>query len=794
MTPDLTSLQASIEQDMAASRESKLLSVPAKGTDFNNTPAGIAMLRNSLTEVSKAIREWIEDIKAKKAGRYHAEGVVLLDTDPDVIAYITIKTVLGVAHKPGLSMVKIGNKVAMNVQRELWLEGFRRHNRKLYDELMRDMARRNNNKDLKQGLVTWAATKDGFQPMEPWPATVRTRVGLKLIEILAAVTGWYEFKIVKSRTRQTHYLLRTKTFNLFAEYWLQTAYVKPDYLPTVVPPKPWTSHWGGGYHTDSVSPLTLIKTHDAETLNINGSNQFVLDAINALQNVGWRINRQVLDVFEEAVAARLPISALPAETHGIQYVKLTEDMDDEERARQRLANIRKFEAVREADAQWITVHQIKRMAHDYKDHEFWFPYSMDFRGRMYPMVAHLNPQGTDAAKGLLVFSKGKPLTKAGWQWLMIHGANSWDNGLTKESFEARIDFIKRNEQRILQCAEHPLDDTYWSGAENPWQFLAFCFEYARLKRDPSADSVLPIGMDGTCNGLQHFSAMLRDPVGGSATNLVPSPRPSDIYQRVADVVTARLKELAGTSAIAAAWLQFGVDRKATKRQVMTLPYGSTRFSCFRYTRDWFNEVAPSKGGSPFPQGGENEAITYLANIIWESIDKVVVAARAAMDWLRQVADVVGAQPIYWTTPTGLVVKQQYNDVKSHLIRTSMMGKIIRPRVFEMTDKVSTFNQRNGISPNFVHSYDAAHVKLTIHMMLKYGMDVFAFVHDSYLCLASDADSMAAILRQAFVELHHKPALHALAAELQAKGFDVPLPPPVGDLDLHKVHSSPYFFA
>lgn len=794
MKPDFTSLQASIEQDMAASRESKLISAPSKTTDFNNTPAGIAMLRNSLTEVGAAIREWLADIEAGKAGKYHGEGSVLLGADPDVIAFIVIKTVLGVAHKPGLSMTKIANKVAMNVQRELWLEGFRVHNRKLYGELMRDMARRDNRKDIKQGLITWAATKDGFEPMQPWVVATRTRVGLRLIEILANVTEWYEFRISRSRTRTTYYLVRTKKFNLFAEYWLQTAQVKPDYLPTVVPPKPWTSHWGGGYHTDSISPLTLIKTHDTETLSVNGNNQFVLDAINALQNVGWRINQQVMAVFEEAVAARLPISALPAQTEGIQYTKLTEDMDDEERSRQRISNIKKFEAVREADAHWITVHQIRRMANDYRGHEFWFPYSMDFRGRMYPLVPHLNPQGTDAAKGLLVFSKGKPLSKEGWRWLMIHGANSWDNGQTKESFEARIDFIKRNEQRILQCAEHPLDDTYWSGAENPWQFLAFCFEYARLKRDPSADSVLPIGMDGTCNGLQHFSAMLRDPVGGSATNLVPSPRPSDIYQRVADVVTARLKEKADSSAIAQAWLTFGVDRKATKRQVMTLPYGSTRFSCFRYTRDWFHDVADSKGGSPFPPEGEGEAITYLSNIIWESIDKVVVAARAAMDWLRKVADVVGAQPIYWSTPTGLVVKQQYQDVKSRQIRTSMMGSIIRPMVYEMQDKVSTYNQRNGISPNFVHSYDAAHVKVTIHMMLRYEIDVFAFVHDSYLCLASDAASLALILRAAFVELHSKPALHELASELRAKGFDVPDPPPVGDLDLKLVHSSPYFFA
>ena len=49
-----------------------------------------------------------------------------------------------------------------------------------------------------------------------------------------------------------------------------------------------------------------------------------------------------------------------------------------------------------------------------------------------------------------------------------------------------------------------------------------------------------MSMDGTCNGYQHLSAMGRDPIGGSATNLVPADRPEDIYQEVADHVSIRV--------------------------------------------------------------------------------------------------------------------------------------------------------------------------------------------------------------------------------------------------------------
>src|SRR6185436_3208329 len=72
-------------------------------------------------------------------------------------------------------------------------------------------------------------------------------------------------------------------------------------------------------------------------------------------------------------------------------------------------------------------------------------------------------------------------------------------------------------------------------------FLAACREWKRY-REQGSDfrSHLPVSMDGTCNGYQHLSAMGRDHIGGSATNLLPSDQPEDIYQEVADHVSIRI--------------------------------------------------------------------------------------------------------------------------------------------------------------------------------------------------------------------------------------------------------------
>jgi DNA-directed RNA polymerase len=55
-------------------------------------------------------------------------------------------------------------------------------------------------------------------------------------------------------------------------------------------------------------------------------------------------------------------------------------------------------------------------------------------------------------------------------------------------------------------------------------------------------SGLPVAQDGSCNGLQHFSALLRDEIGGKAVNLIPGDVPEDVYQRIADKVLSKLEE------------------------------------------------------------------------------------------------------------------------------------------------------------------------------------------------------------------------------------------------------------
>ena len=59
---------------------------------------------------------------------------------------------------------------------------------------------------------------------------------------------------------------------------------------------------------------------------------------------------------------------------------------------------------------------------------------------------------------------------------------------------------------------------WWQVGDEPWQCLAICTEIANAVRSPDPAKYvcyLPVQQDGSCNGLQHYSAMGLDEYGAT---------------------------------------------------------------------------------------------------------------------------------------------------------------------------------------------------------------------------------------------------------------------------------------
>jgi DNA-directed RNA polymerase len=769
-----------------------------------DTPAGRQLLKHALGLMEDAVAAWMAKALAGPARSGHSI-VYVRDFDPAVLAFLVVRGVLDMAgHEVALTAA--AHSVASILEEEAHFVELRKKEPVLWRDLKRRM-RRTRSKQTRAHVLA-SAGEHTSTPFSAWPRRDKIRLGVTMIELARMHTGLIETRPVSMPNGRVKFMLSATEDAL---KWLEEAdeahaLLFPFHLPTLVPPLDWRAPTGGGYHSDAVVRRPFIKTRDGEVHADSRRMGEVYKAANVLQRTGLVVNARVLETMLHFWRAGTPVAGLPARVDEPPIAKVDrEGASAAEYKAYRAACAARHKRVVASRSQRIMAAKIVFMAERLKgEPEFFFPYQADFRGRVYPIPFFLQPQGPGIARGLLCFSKGKPIRdKVQAQWFRVHGANTF--GVDKASFRQRVEWTAVNHERIMRTAADPIGDRWWADADKPWEFLAWALEYSAWCHSPATfKSRVPVAMDGSNNGLQIFSLLMRDPIAAEATNVLPTEAPRDIYQDVADRVTADLVRLsisgdAEQKADAAKWIEFTggrVPRAAVKRQVMTLPYGSTFHACIHYTRDWYEEVRKGRGGAtPFKRGYDPSV--YLARLVWSAIGDTVGSARACMEWLREIASLCSnaGKFVRWHSPSGFPVKQPYRRFKSSRVKTSIGERVRWSRIREDTDKVDAKRQANGVSPNFVHSLDAAALVKAVNRAKERGVSSFITVHDSYGVLAADAPAMARTLREVYAEMFDKNLLDDFKAQVEADtGLALPEPPARGDLDVSKVTESEYFFA
>jgi DNA-directed RNA polymerase len=666
---------------------------------------------------------------------------------------------------------------------------------------------------------------------------MRALVGAKALDLFVAATGFVEIHKQSGTKKASKVVVATdETLNQAADMNARYAASEPIFMPMLIPPRPWGERREdgtlipGGYWFNStlVKRCQLIRTwsqrervYDLDSLDITP----VYTALNALQETSYHINRPVLDVMETFKNMGVAIAGLPAHENTPLPPK-PYDIDTNPVSRKewrRQAHIihdenheRKCEALRFSKVLTAAHILLEETDPDGRPLAFYFPYNLDFRGRAYPIPVYLQPQGDDICRGLLTFGEGRALrSNQAVDWLAIHGANllgktPQGEDLEKRSFEERIQWIENHTEQILAAADDPVSNTeLWSVAENPWQFLGFCFEWAgfiRSGRSLDFVSCLPVSMDGSCNGLQHYAALMRDPELAIAVNLVPSDIPQDIYKTVAaSVVEILERDAAAGSTLAMDWLKWGkINRKFVKRPVMTLPYGSKLFGFREQTKEFLKKLDAKDRPEFFKSNSDGfDHCIYIAKVVWDALAQTSEAAMRAMKFFQECARIAAKDntPIIWFTPTGLPIVESYPETRStQPIRAILAGSLFRPRFEEeVKGQLDRGKQVSGIAPNIVHSLDASAMMLTVVEALKENVSHFLMVHDSFGTHAADAPRLSQLTREVFVRMYGETdVLGDLVANLTATidplRDEVPAVPEQGTLDLSEVLASPYFFA
>ena len=71
-------------------------------------------------------------------------------------------------------------------------------------------------------------------------------------------------------------------------------------------------------------------------------------------------------------------------------------------------------------------------------------------------------------------------------------------------------------EKVHRCADDPKNNLDWLQSDNPWQTLGVMIELSNAMRHPNPEeyiSHVPVHVDGSCNGMQHYAALGRDDRG-----------------------------------------------------------------------------------------------------------------------------------------------------------------------------------------------------------------------------------------------------------------------------------------
>ena len=839
ITQDLLNEQLSLEEEMrqvTVDRYYRAHETAGERGEYADSHSGRNILAAYIDTFEQGIVDWCNEFRTGKAGR-RPRALMMIDQfgDNRKMAYIFIKQLLniipmlernaakGSTMRFGAKRTSVAFMVSLGIHDELSIRHFSQHRRELLKAILKDLKKRDVNRSRRKTLIqrnfktqqlNWVA--DG------WGKAERLNLGLVLTDIFRKTTGMIEEVTQHDQKGRTIVTIQiTNDFaNMTMDRMAKVANMFTLFYPTVIPPKPWIDGClvGGGYYTEHVHPYRLIKGAKPKYLAEMSNRDMtkILAPLNAIQNTPWRVNKTMLEVLNYVYDTNTSVAGLVTSDHKElppkpdyydrpgsedltkEYKKVCYMIHDENRR-----NVSKRISV----VRTITLAE-KFVAYD----KIYFPHDIDSRGRAYPRPTFLSPQGPDFSKALLEFAEGKTIeTEADIMFLAIAGANAW--GKDKLPLQERYQWVMDNQDLFLDVAENPTQDLRWIHADEPFMALRFCLEWQGLANEGVGvfKSTMPVHFDATCSGLQHFSALLRDLEGGTHVNLTNSGARQDIYGEVARKATASL-----TAALsdpengykARVALDVGVTRGLCKRPVMIVPYAGTFSSCMAYVDEYYRELA--EGGAELPVGRDvirKEITPFVARHIWDAISSTVIAAREAMDWITDTARLAcgskASAPLQWTTPDGFLVQQAKYKVSEQRIRTYLDGeRTIRSNIYNETKELDARQNAQSLSPNYIHSMDACHMRLSINKALELGRDFsFAMIHDSFGVHASDMKTfLSECIKPAFVDMYksadtlevfREQLMVNMDEETSAKMKPIPR---MGSLVLEDVLESEFFFS
>lgn len=330
--------------------------------------------------------------------------------------------------------------------------------------------------------------------------------------------------------------------------------IKPSSLPMICPPVKWNEDsFGGLIENNNIQEGIITGSQHHNHLTENKENLY--NAVNYASQIKFGINNTLLRFLRKEGA----------------YLLESEINKDNK----------------------LQIETILQIAKTFSHIPIYLNVNADWRGRLYTQSFFISYQGSDLSNALLQFYDGEVLTEDGLYYLYIYGANNHnENNISKASYKERITWVKTNLDKIIN-----LDQELLLSAENKFTFTAFCLAVKSYHEDKNTLISLPIFLDATCSGIQHFAALLKDFELGCRVNLFPqleSDSVKDIYSEMLGPINEAINEygLMNPEYSSLSYVKF--NRKTLKTSLMTKMYNVTTYGISQQLKTHFHKVTENK--------------------------------------------------------------------------------------------------------------------------------------------------------------------------------------------------------
>jgi len=485
--------------------------------------------------------------------------------------------------------------------------------------------------------------------------------------------------------------------------------------------------------------------------------------------------------------------------------------------------------LQKARSKWFEYHQVIKKAELVlaEAKPFYQEVSCDYRGRFYYSETIFGYQGADISRSLFLFAEGKPMTDVGARALKQHVAACYNRSysiselkklnwlttdyvshlehegldtisLDKMTIEDRIRWVDEHKTHVCGGWAFNLQDK----AEKPYMFLAACKELRSYWLDPDNFlNTLPVPRDAAQNGWQHLAAMSKDEHAG---NLVCLKAPlngiqNDFYVAVGKEMVHQRPKWFADRKMPMKHIRKGI----AKRGSMTRAYSAGRN---KIARNMFDDCHVA-GFTTKYNISEDDCFELSGDLV-NAVNHVCAGPLKTSKYLQKIAAHEldsGKSHLEWHTPSGFPVvyktvlqheRRQRGTIKGlkdnkdgrvmHVIRVDVINK-------ETGEKVPCRRSfASGISPNFVHSMDAAHLANTCNAF----DGSFCAVHDSFATHAEDVPLLTDVAKMTFIAQYDVANFFDVIDALlitDRDSFKVEQPP-LGTLDINDVVESDYFLS